>query len=218
MRFSNNKCVQLASIAVLIACASAQNSTYSNQSNGSNTTKPINNGCPSYCLTCNSTSGFCYECQSSYFNDAGVCRQCNWGCSKCSGSNFYSCLSCNAGYYLSSGYCYNCPDGCGTCSSWGSCKSCKSGYTLEYGSCYYRKSPSQAPLVLVSIFAFVLLVAVCVQCKKKKLNSNLKQPGQYYPPTEFPGQPIAPPVYFGHQQAPQYYQAGPHQQNPFAAQ
>ena len=215
MRFSNNKCVKIAIIAVLFAAVSAQNGTYHNGSNGSNTTRQ--GGCYSNCATCNYTTGFCYECIAGYFNNAGTCNSCSWSCVKCVGSASNQCTVCKDGYYLSGGWCNSCGSGCGSCSSWDWCNACESGYDLNNGYCYWKTSPNQTPLVLVSVFAGILFIILVVLCCRNRSGKKI-DPAVYYP-TDNQGRPLPPHPFLTGPPQQQYVPAYPvaHQQNQYLA-
>ncbi|EAR96684.3 leishmanolysin family protein (macronuclear) [Tetrahymena thermophila SB210] len=93
-------------------------------------------------------------CPNGYYPDSGtgLCKQCDFSCSQCSGPSKNQCKACQFLTYLSNGSCvttcpngqfadevsktcFNCPDGCSSCTSYTNCTGCKSNYIKSLTSC-----------------------------------------------------------------------------------
>ncbi|KAL4453892.1 hypothetical protein ABPG74_003775 [Tetrahymena malaccensis] len=85
-------------------------------------------------------------------SNSGLCKNCDFSCSSCSGPRNNQCTACQFLTYLSNGTCvktcpngqfadekskkcYQCPDGCSSCTSYNACTSCKTGYSSNQNTC-----------------------------------------------------------------------------------
>ncbi|EAR97451.2 leishmanolysin family protein (macronuclear) [Tetrahymena thermophila SB210] len=109
--------------------------------------------CPSNTFA--STDNVCRTtCPNGTYQDSGsgLCKQCDFSCSQCTGPSNSQCKACQFLTYLSNGSCVttcptgqyadetsktcsNCPDGCSSCTSYTNCTGCKTGYTSSSGAC-----------------------------------------------------------------------------------
>ncbi|EAR96682.2 leishmanolysin family protein (macronuclear) [Tetrahymena thermophila SB210] len=93
-------------------------------------------------------------CQNGTYPDSatGLCKQCDFSCSQCSGPSNNQCKACQFLTYLSNGSCVatcpsgqfadettktcqNCPDGCSNCISYTNCTGCISSYIMSSTTC-----------------------------------------------------------------------------------
>lgn len=90
-----------------------------------------------HCTTCSpSTINKCSSCQSGYYSEGEICKECD---SNCGGCEYIStnCTSCSYGYYLSNAKCYKCDSNCATRKNTERyCTSCSSGeYVSSNAQC-----------------------------------------------------------------------------------